>query len=360
MDEIKQKIQDYQNRLTQLVKRLAIDKKRAELVKLNEQTISPGFWDDQEAARIVGKVIADYTSEITEITKFQNDLNSLTEMIGQPEAESLVSDFTIEADRLGKQLDRLEVLTYLSGKFDNAPAILAIHAGQGGTEAMDWAEMLQRMYVRVAERRGWSVDIVDITPGDEAGIKTVTMIITGRYAYGYLRGEKGTHRLVRQSPFNADKLRQTSFALVEVLPQVEDNEVAEIPDTDIEITFFRASSHGGQNVQKVSTAVRIKHLPTGFIVQSQSERYQDRNRDIALRLLKAKLWEFEEAKRFEEKKEMKGVHKIAGWGNQIRSYVLHPYKMVKDLRTNYETSDTTSVLDGDLDGFLETELKAIV
>lgn len=360
MEEIKQKIKDYQDRLSLLFKRLNIDNKKSELVVLNAQTNQPGFWDDQINAQRISKLAADYSTEINELENFGDELNALAEMLNQPEAESLAQDFISEALRFGKDLDRLEVLAYLSGKYDNSPAILSIHAGQGGTEAMDWAEMLQRMYLRLAERRGWTADLIDVIPGDEAGIKSATMIITGHYAYGYLRGEKGTHRLVRQSPFNADKLRQTSFALVEVLPQIEDSEVAEIPDSDIEITFFRASSHGGQNVQKVSTAVRIKHLPTGFIVNSQSERYQDRNREIALRLLKAKLWELEEAKRFEEKKEIKGVHKIAGWGNQIRSYVLHPYKMVKDLRTDYETSNTTAVLDGDLDGFLEAELKTVV
>ena len=359
MEEIKQKLANYQDRLIQLFKRLDIDHKKDELIKLTDQSVRPGFWDDQQNAQKISKLVADYGSEINELESFHRELDTLAEMLNQPGAESLIDDFITETQHIEKKLAHLETLTYLAGKFDNSPAILTIHAGQGGTEAMDWAEMLQRMYVRLAERRGWTVDIVDITPGDEAGIKTTTMIITGRYAYGYLRGEKGVHRLVRQSPFNADKLRQTSFSLVEVLPQVEDNEVIAIPESDIEITFFRASSHGGQNVQKVSTAVRIKHLPTGFIVNSQSERYQDRNREIALGLLKAKLWEYEEAKRFEEKKEMKGIHKIAGWGNQIRSYVLHPYKMVKDLRTNYETSDTTSVLDGDLDSFLEAELKLL-
>lgn len=359
MEEIKEKIKSLLDRITLLVNRLDIDRKKNELTELNAKANSPGFWDDQETARSVGKKIADYESEITEIEKFQNDLNNLKEMVNQPGAEDLITDFSHESNRLEKQLAKLEVLTFLSGRYDQSTAILSIHAGQGGTEAMDWTEMLQRMYLRLAERRGWNADVIDITPGDEAGIKSTTMIIAGRYAYGYLRGEKGTHRLVRQSPFNADKLRQTSFALVEVLPQVEEGEVADIPETDLEISFFRASSHGGQNVQKVSTAVRIKHLPTGFIVQSQSERYQDRNREIALKLLKAKIWELEEAKRFEEKQEIKGVHKIAGWGNQIRSYVLHPYKMIKDLRTDYETSNTAAVLDGDLDGFLETELKLL-
>ena len=224
---------------------------------------------------------------------------------------------------------------------------------------MDWTQMLERMYLMFAERKGWKTDIVDFISGDEAGIKSVTMTINGPFAYGYLKREAGAHRLVRQSPFNADKLRQTSFALVEVLPEIEETAEAPIPEGELEWEFFRSSSKGGQNVQKVSTAVRLKHLPTGILTTVQSERYQERNREIALKLLRAKLWRIEEERKEKEKKDLRGEFKIAGWGNQIRSYVLHPYKMVKDLRTEYEVSDPFGVLDGELDGFIEAELKLL-
>jgi peptide chain release factor 2 len=261
---------------------------------------------------------------------------------------------------LEKNLSQLELKTFLSGPYDKNNAILTIHAGQGGVEAMDWAEILQRMYLRFAQRRGWNSDIVDLTRGEEAGVKSVTLTINGSYVYGYLKGEAGVHRLVRQSPFNADRLRQTSFALVEVLPEIEETEEISINENDLEWDFFRSSGHGGQNVQKVSTAVRVRHKPTGIVVTSQSQRYQEQNRKIALTLLRAKLWVEAETKAREEEKKLKGTVKIAGWGNQIRSYVLHPYKMVKDLRTEVETSDPESVLDGDLNLFVEAELKGVV
>jgi len=260
---------------------------------------------------------------------------------------------------LEKILSQLELKTFLSGKYDDLSVIFSIHAGQGGTEAMDWAEMLKRMYLRFFEKKGWAYEMVEETTGDEAGIKSVTFLVNGRYVYGYLKYEAGTHRLVRQSPFNADKLRQTSFALVEVLPQVTQTDGITVKEEDLETTFFHASSHGGQNVQKVSTAVRIRHKPTGLIVACQTQRFQEQNRKIALDILKAKLWEIEEKKRTEEERKLKGGRTKASWGTQIRSYVLHPYKMVKDLRTDFETSNPDAVLDGNLDGFVEAEIRQL-
>lgn len=353
------KISDLKEKLALLRQRLDIEVKKQEIKKLEDEVAQPGFWDNPQEAQKTTKLLALYQGQVKEVEEFESKLSSLEEISSSEEAGLLLEDLKKETDNLERVMGKLEVSTYLSGPYDRQSAILSIHSGQGGTEAMDWADMLRRMYMRYAESKGWKVDIVDQIAGDEAGIKSVTMTIDGPFAFGYLKGERGAHRLVRQSPFNADKLRQTSFALVEVLPEIEEEGKVEIPESELEWEFFRASSHGGQNVQKVSTAVRLKHLPSGIIVTSQSERYQERNREIALNLLRGKLWQIQEEEREKEKRAIKGEFKLAGWGNQIRSYVLHPYKMVKDLRTDYEVSDPFAVLDGELDGFIEAELKQL-
>jgi len=356
-NEIKEKIEELKDKLGVLKEKLKIEEKKSSVKQLQKEMEENNFWENRQLSQEKTKTLNIYQNEIEKFENLNSRLASLSEMIDLPEAGAISSDLTAELRNLTREIEKLEIDVYLGGKYDRFPAILSIHAGQGGTEAMDWAQMLERMYLRYAERQGWSVDIVDIVPGDEAGIKSVTMTIAGDFAYGRLKGEKGVHRLVRQSPFNADKLRQTSFALVEVLPEIEEAGGVPLAEGDLEWEFFRASSHGGQNVQKVSTAVRLRHKPTGIVVTSQSERYQERNREIALSLLRAKLWEIEEEKRLQEKKSLKGEFKLAGWGNQIRSYVLHPYKMVKDLRTEVEVNDPFSVLDGELDEFVEAELK---
>lgn len=357
MEEIKDKISDLKKRLELLREKLHLEEKEKEIAEIEIEMSTPGFWNDQIEAQKKTKRLSLCKNDLEKVKDFEARVISLEEILVSPEAETLSEDLGKEAESLLREVGKFEITTYLSGKYDSSSAILTIHAGQGGTEAMDWSEMLQRMYVRFAENRGWKVDIVDLIPGDEAGVKSVTLTISGNFAYGYLKGEKGVHRLVRQSPFNADKLRQTSFALVEILPEIEETDEVPVPESDLEWEFFRASSHGGQNVQKVSTAVRLKHLPTGIIITSQSERYQERNRDIALKLLRAKLWELEEEKKLSEKKDLRGEFKLAAWGNQIRSYILHPYKMVKDLRTGYEVSDPFAVLDGKIDDFIDFELK---
>jgi peptide chain release factor 2 len=267
-----------------------------------------------------------------------------------------------EADlaRLEQELAASEFELHLSDEYDDRNAILAVHAGAGGTESQDWAEMLFRMFLRYGERHGFTVDVLDLMEGEEAGIKSATMEIVGPYAFGYLKSERGVHRLVRQSPFDSSHSRHTSFAKVEVMPEVEATGEIVIPDDDIRVDVFRSSGAGGQNVQKNSTAVRITHIPTGIVVTCQNERSQGRNKESAMKVLEARLLERELQRQDEEKARLKGEHMDMAFGSQIRSYVLHPYKMVKDHRTDFETSDTTAVLDGELDGFIQAYLKSRV
>lgn len=291
------------------------------------------------------------------LEKQARDLVDLAELAQAEGDTSLNQEVGEEARALARQLDQLEFQLMLGGEHDRKNAILAIHAGAGGTESQDWAQMLLRMYLRWAERRGYSSEVLDTTWGEEAGIKSTTVEIIGPYAYGYLTAERGVHRLVRLSPFDAAHRRHTSFALVEVMPEVEQEvEVAVNPD-DLEIDVFRSSGAGGQNVQKTSTAVRITHRPTGIVVTCQNERSQLQNKETALKILRARLLEIELERKEEEILRLKGQHVAAGWGNQIRSYILHPYNMVKDHRSGYETSDTAAVLDGEIDGFIEAYLR---
>jgi peptide chain release factor 2 len=295
-----------------------------------------------------------------DLERAAGDLRGLAEMAESEEDEALVPELTAEVDALAVRFDRLEFELSFSGPYDRRDAILAIHAGAGGTESQDWAEMILRMYLRWAERRRYRAEVLDVMPGEEAGIKSATVEVGGRYAYGRLRSERGVHRLVRLSPFDADHARHTSFALVEVMPEPEEAAEVSLSPEDLRIDVFRASGHGGQNVQKNATAVRITHIPTGIVATCQNERSQHRNRESAMRVLEARLLERELEKQADENARLKGEHVAAGWGNQIRSYVLHPYKMVKDHRTAYETSDPNAVLDGELDELMEAYLKATI
>ncbi len=286
------------------------------------------------------------------------DLTDLVELSLQEEDVSLEQEVRSEVDRISVEVERLDLQLLLGGEYDRRNAIVAFHAGAGGTESQDWAEMLLRMYVRWAERRGFRTEILDTSPGEEAGIKSAMLEIKGDFAYGYLRSEHGVHRLVRLSPYDSDHARHTSFAMVEVLPEAAQAMEVKISPDDLKVETFRSSGPGGQNMQKTSSAVRMTHLPSGLVASCQSERSQYQNKEIALRVLQARLLEQERVKVADERAKLKGEHQAAAWGNQIRSYVLHPYRMVKDHRTGLETGDTTAVLDGDLDEFMEVYLRS--
>lgn len=339
---------------------LALDAVEKQIAALEAEASAPDFWKDQERAKRESQKLSELKEEFDAWSGIRRETENLIDLINESDKEheeSLKTEIEIQLAALEKQYLDLEFSLLFSGDHDAKNAILSIHAGAGGTDAQDWAEMLMRMFMRYAEGKEWKIRLLDESRGQEAGIKSATLEIQGRYVYGHLKSEHGVHRLVRQSPFNADALRQTSFALVEVIPEIDDDVSVEIDPKDLRIDTFMSGGKGGQSVNTTYSAVRIVHEPTGIVVSCQNERSQTQNKETAMKILKSKLVKLREEELQKEKQQLRGEYHSAEWGNQIRSYVLHPYKMVKDHRTDVETADTEAVLGGELDAFVEGYLR---
>ena len=358
-DVYKQKLRDLGPELDKLSAALDIESAKQEAARLEDETAQDGFWNDLERSQKVQMRLKQLQNKITRQEKLiasWEDLTTLCEMGQEEDDADILEELKTEFAELEERVEETRMTTLLSGEYDNSNAILQFHAGAGGTEAQDWAQMLYRMYTRWTERHGFTYKILDYEDGDEAGIKSAAISIEGENAYGLLKSENGVHRLVRVSPFDANARRQTSFAAVEVMPEIEDDDTIEIREEDIEMQVYRASGAGGQHVNKTSSAVRLIHKPTGIVVASQQERSQFQNKDNCMKMLRAKLLELKAQQHAEKISDIKGVQMKIEWGSQIRSYVFMPYQMVKDTRTSYETSNIDAVMDGDLDGFLNAYL----
>lgn len=361
LDDLRVEMTGYRKEMTELADVLDIKAAKARIEQLGEETAKPGFWDDLENSQAVLKEQKALERKIEKYNKLNESLEdviTLIELSIEEEDDSSIEEIKSEAESFKKKLEEERLATLLTGEYDSANAILTFHAGAGGTEAQDWAEMLYRMYNRWAERHSFKVKTVDYLDGDEAGLKSAVIMIEGENAYGYLKSEAGVHRLVRVSPFDSSGRRHTSFASLEVMPEIDDTIDIEISPEDIKMDVYRASGAGGQKVNKTSSAVRLTHIPTGIVVSCQVERSQHQNREVCMTMLKSKLIEIKEREHLDKIEDIKGVQKEIAWGSQIRSYVFMPYTMVKDHRTNFETGNINGVMDGDLDGFINAYLKA--
>ena len=360
LDDYRLKLVDIGEQIEELANAMRIPQVKAKLAEYEEMTADPNFWNDMEKSQkilVEQKRQKDILEAYLAVVSAHSDAETLVELAMEECDEATEAEIVAMTDDLQKTIECLTMDTLLNGEYDKSNAILTFHAGAGGTEAQDWALMLFRMYSRYGEKSGFKVKCIDMLDGDEAGIKSAVLMLEGPNAYGYMKSESGVHRLVRVSPFDASGRRQTSFASVEVMPEIEDDKSIEIREEDLEIECHRASGAGGQHVNKTDSAVRIKHIPTGIVTGCQTERSQKQNREMALKMLKSKLLEIKEREHLEKIEDIKGVQMDNGWGSQIRSYVFMPYTLVKDHRTNFEMGNVQAVMDGDLDGFINAYLK---